>query len=168
MVAFLRSTGSSLVLRRSEQICSRQRVNVMSAAGSLDEEPMLQYVLVRRDLMTDMQWPLGSVITQGVHAAVGALWTYREDEDTKKYCSQSGGLETSASFSGDISNQMHTVVLGAKNEAEMIKLAETLDNADKSYALWREHPENICTALATKPYHKSEIQPYFKKFRLLK
>jgi len=45
---------------------------------------------------------------------------------------------------------MTVITLGAKNEAEMIKLAETLDKAGKSYALWREHPENICTALATK------------------
>jgi len=79
----------------------------MSAAAPLDEELILQYVLVRRDLMTEMQWPLGSVVTQGVHAAVGALWMYREDKDTKKYCSQSGGLETSASsFVRDISDQV--------------------------------------------------------------
>mmetsp|Transcript_3547 Transcript_3547/g.5045 ORF Transcript_3547/g.5045 Transcript_3547/m.5045 type:complete len:133 (-) Transcript_3547:578-976(-) len=107
MVAFLRSSGSSLVLRRSEQICSRRRESTMSAAAPLDEELILQYVLVRRDLMTEMQWPLGSVVTQGVHAAVGALWMYREDKDTKKYCSQSGGLETSASsFVRDISDQV--------------------------------------------------------------
>jgi hypothetical protein len=31
-------------------------------------------------------WPLGSVVAQGCHAAVAAVWAHREHPDTAAYC----------------------------------------------------------------------------------
>ncbi|XP_024031680.1 uncharacterized protein LOC21402761 isoform X2 [Morus notabilis] len=46
---------------------------------------LVQYVVLRRDLIDT--WPLGSVVTQGCHASVAAVWLSREDPHTVQYCS---------------------------------------------------------------------------------
>lgn len=63
-----------------------------SQAGSVAGEEnrdsndvLLQYVVLRRDLIDS--WPLGSVVTQGCHAAVAAVWSNRDDPLTLDYCS---------------------------------------------------------------------------------
>jgi hypothetical protein len=45
---------------------------------------LVQYVVLRRDLAD--AWPLGSVVAQGCHAAVAAVWVHREHPDTAAYC----------------------------------------------------------------------------------
>ncbi|KAK9097809.1 hypothetical protein Syun_024854 [Stephania yunnanensis] len=46
---------------------------------------LVQYVVLRRDLIDS--WPLGSIVTQGCHAAVAAIWSYKDDCETVEYCS---------------------------------------------------------------------------------
>ncbi|XXG71074.1 hypothetical protein AAC387_Pa07g0407 [Persea americana] len=46
---------------------------------------LVQYVVLRRDLIDT--WPLGSVVTQGCHASVAAIWSNRDDPLTLGYCS---------------------------------------------------------------------------------
>ncbi|KAK1318637.1 hypothetical protein QJS10_CPB04g01348 [Acorus calamus] len=41
------------------------------------EEVVLQYVVLRRDLIDS--WPFGSIVTQGCHASVAAVWAYKDD-----------------------------------------------------------------------------------------
>ena len=53
-------------------------------------------------------------------------------------------------------------------EDELVSLSKRLGEAEKGYKLWVEQPEDYPTCLATKPYPKSEIQQYFKHFKLLK
>ena len=62
-----------------------------SAAGGVGEEArkeaedvVVQYVVLRRDLAD--AWPLGSVVAQGCHAAVAAVWAHRDHPDTAAYC----------------------------------------------------------------------------------
>lgn len=45
---------------------------------------VVQYVVLRRDLIDT--WPLGSVVTQGCHASVSAVWSNKEDPFTVDYC----------------------------------------------------------------------------------
>lgn len=45
---------------------------------------LVQYVVLRRDLAD--AWPLGSVVAQGCHAAVSAVWAHRDHPDTAAYC----------------------------------------------------------------------------------
>ena len=58
-----------------------------SGGGGAAPDPLLQYVVLRRDLWTDMEWPLGSVVAQCCHAATAALWLSRDAADTLAYCS---------------------------------------------------------------------------------
>ncbi|CAI7876541.1 unnamed protein product [Closterium sp. NIES-54] len=53
-----------------------------------EEDPLVQHVVIRRDLIEALQWPLGSVITQGCHASVAVLWQHRDHPNVLKYCGQ--------------------------------------------------------------------------------
>lgn len=50
-------------------------------------DTVVQYVVLRRDLIDT--WPLGSVVTQGCHASVAAIWSNKDDAHTLLYCSPS-------------------------------------------------------------------------------
>lgn len=52
------------------------------------------------------------------------------------------------------------------NEEELKKLAEVLSSNNISHKVWIEHPENIATCIAVKPYPKGDIQKYLKKYKL--
>lgn len=60
------------------------------------------------------------------------------------------------------------MVLELKDEAALRKLSETLSAAGVGHKLWVEQPENYPTCLATRPYPKSQVAQYFKKFQLSK
>eukprot|EP00871_Galdieria_phlegrea_P003925 jgi/Galph1/4533/GphlegSOOS_G3205.1 len=119
----------------------------------MGQHDIVQYVVVRKDLIKELGWPLGSsqVIAQGVHAAVAATWSYHQDQLVQKYCFQE-------------MQQMRTIVLQVPNEFELLNLVKTLENADVKYCLWTEQPEGIPTAVAT----KEQVEAYFKKLSLCK
>ncbi|KAG6706241.1 hypothetical protein I3843_07G207700 [Carya illinoinensis] len=50
-----------------------------------NSDVLVQYVVLRRDLIDT--WPLGSVVTQGCHASVCAIWSHKDDPHTVDYCS---------------------------------------------------------------------------------
>ncbi|XP_031548848.1 putative peptidyl-tRNA hydrolase PTRHD1 [Actinia tenebrosa] len=115
---------------------------------------LVQYVVVRGDLLRSMSWPTGAVIAQACHACSAVIWLFKDDPNTIEYAK-------------DI-DHMHKVVLEAKDEEQLnnISMALTADNID--HKLWIEQPENYVTCLATKPYTKDQIQKYFKKLKLFK
>ncbi|KAF5191583.1 Udp-glycosyltransferase 87a2 [Thalictrum thalictroides] len=119
-----------------------------------DEEVVVQYVVLRRDLIDS--WPLGSVVTQGCHASVSAIWTYKDDNSTIDYCSP------------EKIDSMHKVTLEVKGETQLLNLSQKLTASDIAHKLWIEQPENMPTCLATKPYPKSVISSFFKKLKLCK
>lgn len=145
-----------------------------SDSGGARPDPVVQYVVVRGDLVREPHsWPTGSVVAQAVHASLAAVWAFKDNETTRQYCDQQGGVackgaSQSKDGDSDAGGQMHTVVLEAKNETAVSSLAENLDEAGIDFALWTEQPENFVTALATRPYRRSDVQQYFKKFRLFK
>lgn len=105
------------------------------------------------------------MVAQAVHASIAAIWKTRTHDSTISYCTQRGNDTPDA---GEMSNQMHTVVLEAKNESALLKLAQTLQDNDVQHVLWREQPENIVTALASGVYQRSTVKKYFNKLRLFK
>ncbi|KAL3613847.1 hypothetical protein CASFOL_041921 [Castilleja foliolosa] len=117
-------------------------------------DTLMQYVVLRRDLIDT--WPLGSVVTQGCHASVAAIWENKDDPDTLRYCCPSN------------LDSMHKVTLEVKGEAQMLSLSEKLKPGGVAHKLWMEQPENIPTCLATKPYPKSFVSSFFKKLKLCK
>ncbi|KAL2346846.1 hypothetical protein Fmac_000846 [Flemingia macrophylla] len=118
------------------------------------QDVVVQYVVLRRDLIDT--WPLGSVVTQGCHASVSAVWSNKDDPFTLHYCSP------------DNIDSMHKVTLEVKGETQIRNLSEKLTSGGIIHKLWIEQPENIPTCLATKPYPKSIVSSYFKKLKLCK
>lgn len=115
---------------------------------------LVQYVVLRRDLAD--AWPLGSVVAQGCHAAVAAVWAHRDHPDTAAYCAP------------DNLDRMHKVTLEVKGETQLNNLAEKLAAAGVRHKLWIEQPENIPTCIATAPCPKSQVSSFFKKLKLCK
>ncbi|XP_012670785.1 putative peptidyl-tRNA hydrolase PTRHD1 [Clupea harengus] len=118
------------------------------------QKKLVQYVVVRSDLIHTMSWPLGAVITQACHATTAAIHLFYSDPDTQEYLA-------------DLDN-MHKVVLEAKDQDSLSNLALTLSEKGVSHKLWMEQPENIPTCLALKPYPKETVQPFLRKFKLFK
>ncbi|XP_034435304.1 putative peptidyl-tRNA hydrolase PTRHD1 isoform X2 [Hippoglossus hippoglossus] len=72
----------------------------MAASGAGSPARLVQYVVVRSDLVHALSWPLGAVITQACHAATAALHVFRSDPDTARYLEEL--------------DSMHKVVLGVR------------------------------------------------------
>lgn len=49
---------------------------------------LVQYVIVRGDLLRLLSWPTGAVIAQACHASTAVLCTYRNDPHTIEYTSE--------------------------------------------------------------------------------
>lgn len=117
---------------------------------------VVQYIVLRRDLWTEMGWPLGSVVAQACHASTAAVWVSRDEDAVRNYCAPEN------------LDSMHKIVLEVKSEVQLRNLSSKLQEANIVHKLWIEQPEDFPTCLATKPYSKSEIQQYFKKLKLCK
>ncbi|KAK4475386.1 hypothetical protein MN116_000792 [Schistosoma mekongi] len=113
----------------------------------------VQYILLRRDISSVLNWPLGAIVAQGCHAATAAITSYLTHPDTVCYLKEI--------------SRMHKIVLGVDNEEQLKNIAQKLKDANIDYYLWTEQPENVYTALATRPYEKSMIQSHFKGLKLL-
>lgn len=48
---------------------------------------LIQYIIVRSDLLKVLKWPIGAVITQTCHAVAAVNEIYKDDELVKKYLS---------------------------------------------------------------------------------
>lgn len=66
-------------------------------------DPIVQYIVIRKDLVEALKWPLGSVISQGCHAAVAAIILHKDHPSTAEYT----GMENL--------DNMHTVLSPAPN-----------------------------------------------------
>jgi len=60
---------------------------------------LVQYIVIRADLLKTFDWPVGSVIAQACHACCAVTYLFQNDPDTQKYLK-------------DLDN-MHKVVLEA-------------------------------------------------------
>lgn len=72
--------------RMASTIASSNTGAEAAAAASRPEDPIVQYIVIRKDLWTEQGWPLGPLIAQACHASVAALWTYKDDDVTQSYC----------------------------------------------------------------------------------
>ena len=49
-------------------------------------EDLVQYLVLRKDLWTSLNWPLGSIVAQACHASTAALWLSKDSIATNAYC----------------------------------------------------------------------------------
>ncbi|XP_059473633.1 putative peptidyl-tRNA hydrolase PTRHD1 [Neocloeon triangulifer] len=120
----------------------------------MGSNPIVQYVVVRGDLLSQLKWPVGAVLAQACHACTAVTHLFYEDEHMKEYLA-------------DL-DSMRKIVLEAPSEDSLKNLAASLTEANVPHKLWIEQPENFPTCLATKPSPKLNVQEYFKKFKLFK
>ena len=110
----------------------------MSNAGA-----QVLYVVLRRDLLTALNWPLGAVIAQASHAVSAVLHSFHADPNVEAY-------------HADLPH-MRKVVLEVPDQAAVVSLAEELKKNDIDHFAWTEQPENLVTCIAVKPYPR---RPY--------
>ncbi|KAJ2782808.1 hypothetical protein GGI18_003584 [Coemansia linderi] len=115
-------------------------------------EARTMFIVMRKDLVKVHATPHD--IRASYHAAVAAIHKFREDERVKEYLSDVDG--------------MHKVVLETKNEASLVKVADSLKQQDIPYYLWVEQPENTPTCLATVPVMRSDLGDALKRCSLLR
>ncbi|CAG9122629.1 unnamed protein product [Plutella xylostella] len=115
---------------------------------------VVQYVLLRSDLLKELGWSIGALVAQACHASTAVLHLHKDDDVTIQYLN-------------DLDN-MHKVVLEVPNEESLKKLSVKLQENSIAHKLWIEQPENIPTCLALKPYPKDEVKKFVGKFKLYK
>ena len=126
-----------------------------TAAGApAEDDPVVQFVVVRRDLLKTMEWPVGSVIAQACHACTAATVAHLDDAHVRAYLA-------------DV-DHMRKVVKECKGETQLLALADALRAAQVPHKVWLEQPENLPTAIALKPYPGSKVKPLLKKYQLFK
>lgn len=86
---FFSNRASELSTNSMSQLAAAES-NTLSTSTDGSSPPenadvVVQYVVLRRDLIDT--WPLGSVVTQGCHASVSAVWSNKDDPITVDYCS---------------------------------------------------------------------------------
>ena len=115
--------------------------------------PLVQYILLRRDLKKMKNYNDGAIIAQACHASNAILYRTINDSLSQIYFQ-------------DL-DRMHKIILGIDgNEKELIELSELLKQNTIEHYLWIEQPENIPTAIAVKPYWKKDVEQFFSKFKL--
>lgn len=68
---------------------------------------IVQYVLLRSDLLKELGWSVGALVAQACHASTAVLHLYKDDEQTMQYLS-------------DLDN-MHKVVLEVSKFLKVLK-----------------------------------------------
>ncbi|KAI6657413.1 Peptidyl-tRNA hydrolase [Oopsacas minuta] len=124
------------------------------ASVSLSTSKLVQYIVVRRDLLGTAGWSLGALIAQACHASTAALYLYHDHTHTQEYYS-------------DL-DRMHKVILEVSNESALKELSVKLTANEIEFKLWVEQPENYPTSLATRPYPQNLIKPMFTALKLFK
>jgi len=61
-----------------------------TSAEQQENDPIVQWVVLRKDLWGEMGWPLGPVIAQACHASTAATFLHLDDEQTQAYISPDG------------------------------------------------------------------------------
>jgi len=59
-------------------------------------------------------------------------------------------------------------LLKVKDQDQLLKIAQNLEEDQIDHKVWIEEPEKIPTCLVTKPYPKDLVQKYFKSLKLFK
>ena len=123
---------------------------------------LVQYVVMRSDLVKSLKWNVGGLIANGSHACLSVIAEHLHDDDVRLYL----GLSTPPE--GEAAVQMHAVVLAVRDEEELQSTAELLRRHSIAHRLWVEAPERVPSCLATRPYQRSIVQPLLRHLKLFR
>ncbi|CRL00767.1 CLUMA_CG014022, isoform A [Clunio marinus] len=87
---------------------------------------LIQYIIVRSDLIKVMKWSIGAVITQACHAVAAINEITKTDEATKQY------------LSPENLNKMHKCVLSISDQISLENLSKALDENGIIHKLCRK------------------------------
>ncbi|KAJ3203094.1 mannose-1-phosphate guanyltransferase [Entophlyctis luteolus] len=122
------------------------------AAPAPPQQFLTVFVIVRKDLIKTLNWPLGAVIGNACHATAAVLHKFRADERVQAYLSDLEGMRK------PVTRLAREVVLETKNEASLDKVEGMLAEHGVKYHKWIEQPEGIAAAIATAPCYRDEVQ----------
>lgn len=152
---------------------------------------IVQYIIVNKDIITKLGWPLGAIIAQCCHATTAVGHLFKDDAEVKTYfddidnmhkvvlevrptCNNSSTINIK--FSDSIARcpcifcivfvKFQHFQIGS--EDELRKLSADLTTNEIKHKLWIEQPENIATCIAFKPYEKDAVKKFTKKYKMLK
>ena len=174
------------MLHRQPTAAARQQTSLPSPAH---EQTLVQYIVVRSDLVKQHKWNVGGLIANGSHAAVAVIAERWQDAEVQQYVTAADG------------KQMHTVVLAANDEKELMDTAGMLHKNSIVHRVWVsrpsthaaaltrcasppgrlspqclcraaccqvEQPDQLSSCLATRPYHRHIVQPLLRHLKLFR
>ncbi|ORY26337.1 hypothetical protein BCR39DRAFT_560593 [Naematelia encephala] len=98
--------------------------NVQAAQPNKSKQsPLVMQIILRRDLETVHDWPIGPLLAQSAHAATAVLHLHAQDPNRHRL----------------------------PDEGALRSLAERLKQEQVGYHMWIEQPEDIPTAIALVP-----------------
>uniref|UniRef100_A0A1I7Y590 peptidyl-tRNA hydrolase n=1 Tax=Steinernema glaseri TaxID=37863 RepID=A0A1I7Y590_9BILA len=121
-------------------------------AAAAVSENLVMYLILRRDLITELKWPLGAVITQGAHASTACMWMFKEDPAVLQYTKNL--------------DSMHKVTLEVANEEALKKVETKLQEASVDHKTWVEDDMKVC--IAVKPSARETLKPLLRNLKLFK
>lgn len=136
-----------------------QKMSSESPSPTTTNDVVVQYIIIRRDLMSPpYSYAIGSIVSQGCHASVSIIseCILSRDETTLQYVDPNSPV------------QMHKIVLECPSEKQLLSVRDSLEENQIRYKMWVEQPENVPTALAIKPYPRSLVAKFVKKLKLFK
>uniref|UniRef100_A0A0N4YJW7 LMWPc domain-containing protein n=1 Tax=Nippostrongylus brasiliensis TaxID=27835 RepID=A0A0N4YJW7_NIPBR len=63
-------------------------MNQIKDRNMSSQTSLVMYLVLRRDLMSSLGWPMGAVCTQAAHAASAVMWIFRNDPNTELYAKE--------------------------------------------------------------------------------
>lgn len=69
----------------SQQPAASAAEQADTSAAQPVADPIVQWVVLRRDLWQDLGWPLGAVVAQACHASTAAVFSHLSDDLTQEY-----------------------------------------------------------------------------------
>jgi peptidyl-tRNA hydrolase len=112
---------------------NRKEVDNRHTTTEKKPDVIIQYIIVRRDLLEEKHWPLGSLMGQAAHASLAVIAENYNDPFVQQYIAPSN------------INHMHKIVMQANNEAQLLDLHQKLQQKQIVSRLWVELPENFPT-----------------------
>ena len=108
----------------SNSAASADPSSTADAASPAHEQTLVQYIIMRSDLVKQHKWNVGGLIANGSHAAVAVIAEQWQDKDVQQYVTGADG------------KQMHTVVLAANDEKELMDTAGLLQENKIVHKVW--------------------------------